>query len=82
MYVSVNCTMTREDFLLSVTTARPPSSYVILDLLPDFRNDAVTYSYLTGVMMEAASASETSINFYQATWRYNPEDSHLQLIFA
>jgi hypothetical protein len=28
-------------------------------------------------MMEAASTSETSANFYQTTWRNNPEDSHL-----
>jgi hypothetical protein len=28
------------------------------------------------MMMEAASASETSVNFYQTTWRYNSEDSH------
>jgi hypothetical protein len=28
-------------------------------------------------MMEAANTSETSVNFYQTTWRYNPEDSHL-----
>jgi hypothetical protein len=28
-------------------------------------------------MMEAASASETLVNFYQTTRRYNPEDSHL-----
>jgi hypothetical protein len=28
-------------------------------------------------MMEAASASETLVNFYQTTWRNNPEDSHL-----
>jgi hypothetical protein len=29
-------------------------------------------------MMEAASTPETSVNFYQITRRYNPEDSHLQ----
>jgi hypothetical protein len=29
------------------------------------------------VMMEAASTSETSVNFYQTTRRYNPEDSNL-----
>jgi hypothetical protein len=29
------------------------------------------------LMMEAASTSETSITFYQTTWRNNPEDSHL-----
>jgi hypothetical protein len=28
-------------------------------------------------MMEAARTSETSVNFYQTTRRYNPEDSHL-----
>jgi hypothetical protein len=30
-------------------------------------------------MMEAASTSETSVNFYQITRRYNPEDSHLHI---
>jgi hypothetical protein len=29
-------------------------------------------------MMKAAGTSETSVNFYQATWYDNPEDSHLQ----
>jgi hypothetical protein len=29
------------------------------------------------VMMEAAKTSETLVNFYQTTWRYNAEDSHL-----
>jgi hypothetical protein len=29
--------------------------------------------------MEAASASETSVNFYQTTRRNNPEDNHLHL---
>jgi hypothetical protein len=28
-------------------------------------------------MMEAASTSETSVNFYQTTRRYNPEDNYL-----
>jgi hypothetical protein len=28
-------------------------------------------------MMEAVRTSETLVNFYQTTWRYNPEDSHL-----
>jgi hypothetical protein len=28
-------------------------------------------------MMEAVSTSETLVNFYQTTRRYNPEDSHL-----
>jgi hypothetical protein len=28
-------------------------------------------------MMEAAGTSETLVNFYQTTWHYNSEDSHL-----
>jgi hypothetical protein len=28
--------------------------------------------------MEAPRTSETMVNFYQTTWRYNPEDSHLR----
>jgi hypothetical protein len=31
------------------------------------------------LMMEAASTSEMSVNFYQTTWCYNPADSHLQI---
>jgi hypothetical protein len=31
------------------------------------------------MMMEAASTSETLVNFYQTTRRYNPEDSHHHL---
>jgi hypothetical protein len=30
------------------------------------------------LMMEAASTSETSVNYYQTTGRNNPEDSHIQ----
>jgi hypothetical protein len=29
-------------------------------------------------MIKAASTSETFVNFYQTTRRYNPEDSHLR----
>jgi hypothetical protein len=32
---------------------------------------------IIALMMEAASASETSVKFYQTTMRYNPVDSHL-----
>jgi hypothetical protein len=31
------------------------------------------------LMMEAARTSETLVNFYETTRRYNPEDSHLSL---
>jgi hypothetical protein len=30
-------------------------------------------------IMEAASTSETSVNFYQITQRNNPENSHLHV---
>jgi hypothetical protein len=30
------------------------------------------------LMMKAARTSETLVNFYQTTRRYNPEDSNLQ----
>jgi hypothetical protein len=30
------------------------------------------------MFMEAARTSETLVNFYQTTRRYNPEDSHLR----
>jgi hypothetical protein len=33
---------------------------------------------LIALMMEAASTSETLVNFYQTNRRYNPEDSHLR----
>jgi hypothetical protein len=36
---------------------------------------------IIALMMEAASTSETSRNFYQITWHYNPEDSHLHKVF-
>jgi hypothetical protein len=34
---------------------------------------------LIALMMEAARTSETLVNFYQTTRRYNPEDSHQRL---
>jgi hypothetical protein len=30
-------------------------------------------------MMEAVQTSEISVNLYQSTRRYNPEDSHLEV---
>jgi hypothetical protein len=34
------------------------------------------------LMMEAVQTSETLVNSYQSTWRYNPEDIHLQSIYS
>jgi hypothetical protein len=47
--------------------------------------NSVGFEVLTAVstkialMMEAARTSETLVNFYQTTRRYNPEDSHLHI---
>jgi hypothetical protein len=38
----------------------------------------VNFNILNSLMMEAARTSETLVNFYQTTRRYNPEDSHLR----
>jgi hypothetical protein len=32
-------------------------------------------------MMDASRTSETMVNFYQTTWHYNPEESHLKKHF-
>jgi hypothetical protein len=37
---------------------------------------------LIDLMMEAASTSKTSLNFYQTTRRNTPEDSHLQFFIS
>jgi hypothetical protein len=37
---------------------------------------------MIALMMEAARTSETLVNFYQTTRRYNPEGSHLQKILV
>jgi hypothetical protein len=33
---------------------------------------------MSSLVMEASDISETLVNFYQTTRRYNPEDSHLR----
>jgi hypothetical protein len=40
---------------------------------------ATIISAIIVLTMEAASTSETFVNFYQTTRRYNPEDSHLHI---
>jgi hypothetical protein len=34
---------------------------------------------MIALMMEAASTSETFVNYFLITWRCNPEDSHLHI---
>jgi hypothetical protein len=40
-------------------------------------SEVLAASIIRVKMMEAASPSETSVNFYQTTWSNNTEDSHL-----
>jgi hypothetical protein len=41
-----------------------------------FRGPCCLHHHIA-LIMEAARTSETLVNFYQTTRRYNPEDSHL-----
>jgi hypothetical protein len=68
-----------------------PCPCLILTLLPTglvkvlpcvtgsfFQNWFLTCILLIALMLEAAMTSEKLVNFYQTTWCYNPEDSHLR----
>jgi hypothetical protein len=39
--------------------------------------EVLAASIIIALMMAAARTSETLVNFYQTTRRYNPEDKHL-----
>jgi hypothetical protein len=41
--------------------------------------DSKPFGSLIALMMEAARTSETLVNFYQTTRRYNREDSYLRI---
>jgi hypothetical protein len=42
-------------------------------------SSAGVYEHAIALIMEAASTSETSVNFYQTTQRYNREDRHFHV---
>jgi hypothetical protein len=52
---------------------RPSAKY-----LSDFCGMCSNLALIIVLMMEAARTSETLVNFYQTTLRYNPEDSHIR----
>jgi hypothetical protein len=53
---------------MTARTAGNPAIMKVSDVLAAF---------IIRAMMEVASTSETLVNFYETTRRYNPEDSHL-----
>jgi hypothetical protein len=42
-------------------------------------SEVLVVSIIRVMMMEAASTSETLVNFNQTAWRHNPEDSHFHM---
>jgi hypothetical protein len=70
-------------WLPGLARSRPYSPLVRSRFLPWLTGSCIsnrfhTHGLLIALMMEAARTSETLVNFYQTTWRYNPEDSHLR----
>jgi hypothetical protein len=59
----------------AVLPGGPRRSAVAADVVP---GESYPARWLIALLMEAANSSETSVNFYQTTRRYNPEDSHLR----
>jgi hypothetical protein len=53
----------------------------LVDVYQHFRGASCLHHQGT-LMMEAASISETLVNFYQTTWCSNSEDSHLRYILV
>jgi hypothetical protein len=67
----------------SLARSQPCSPLVRSRFLPWLTGSCISNrfhacSLLIILMMEAARTSETSVNFYQTTRRYNPEDSYLR----
>jgi hypothetical protein len=52
-------------------------NYVGFEVLTAVSTKMAVFWAMIALMMGAARTSETLVNFYQTTWRYNPEDSHL-----
>jgi hypothetical protein len=45
----------------------------------EYVTEVLDASITRALIMEAASTPETSIRFYQTTWRNNPEDRHFDI---
>jgi hypothetical protein len=72
-------------WLLGLTRSWPYSPLVWWRFLPWLTGSYIsnwfhTRDLLIALMMEAARTSETLVNFYHTTRRYNPEDTHLCII--
>jgi hypothetical protein len=69
---------------LAALTKSTAVLFETLSFLPWLTESYISARFLTrglliALMMEAARTSETLVNSYQTTRRYNPEDSHLQI---
>jgi hypothetical protein len=42
--------------------------------------EVLAASIIREITLMMKAASETLVNLYQTTWRYNPEDSHLCIV--
>jgi hypothetical protein len=83
VYIFTTFKLTPYEVLMAVTKMAvfwvvAPCSLV--DVYQHFRGPCCLHHQCDeALMMEAARASETLVNFYQTTRRYNPEDWHLPL---
>jgi hypothetical protein len=50
----------------------------LIEVYQHFRGTCCLHHQIA-LKIEAASTSEMLVNFYQTTWRYTPEDSHLRI---
>jgi hypothetical protein len=53
------------------------ASCSLVEIYQRFRGPCCLHHH-GALMLEAARSSEMTVNFYQTTWRYNPENSHLR----
>jgi hypothetical protein len=79
LYLDKNCTVGFE--VLTAMSMKIVVFWVVApcsleEVYHRFRGPCCLHHQGDALMMEAARTSETLVNFYQTTRRYNPENSH------